>query len=1244
MKLSHEILPTSSLRIIRRSNALKSASFFAGLTLLPELLSNNLRLEALIHYFLLYGKGSKRIKKVSAKRLFEELNDTPISFMEDPAEDVMVSLVKHSSGCYKLLEGLNEKNAFYTQRFIDVLEDMPDTEELSQLKQSVLSFLQLSDLIIEKASLQRYQEGNEFPKKQLEYELIKDIDKISGFVSFTTVELSEHLNDVNDLAPFIFNISDVDGLADCTLGHSPLEKRPIVVDSEHYYLLIPSAVGLAIRWLVIKTCDELGKLDVLVRAIQDSYLWYFHTFRNIFNTFSDLKFVPFRNSAGNVCGAELITSPPDSGRFTHFLLVFDDFDEYEDKFINGSSPNSSLQSETIYKRIETAYAFCSGQSDFREGKTIAIFCGWGRMTFIDFGEEYENWQSEFISASDLEVMSQYQSMNFEEFWSFLDLIKLSESTGLRLQNPNGLLNLLGWVEENKKHIIPHESLPSELDKEGLNNFILNIGTNHLLKIRKDVYQRIDRHCSLEVNGELLNYERYEPYSVFEEDEFRPIYHLDKPIEGLLTSKIEGSFSIWHCQMIAFETEGRELSFRIWDALTKWIYVVDNFCIQMPLKNKFKKVVWNLRQGEVTHHSSNLIDTSVNSLRKLLNTDSKPFEKSKTLLIATYINDEFIKGFNQEKNFAEKALVLELFDHFMNHLGVRTDSETERFLEFVFQGDDARYVHSFKGVDFLDYVADKLPKAILINQYDDTGFRVGLGFRVKQSSKSHTLIGISECTNFLEKLVDSVVEELTESLSVLDKRLLIEKLLKNNEAINQEYKRWTRTVKANLALHSNKTETSEIIGRHLAELNASSIATRVATEVALCESQKRQSIKPDNQDIVRLLTKCTWLFHLGNLSDAIKYGTTEAKLVISAGGEILFNQDFNEQVVDTFGMSYQEKHLEDERQKYNKHINEPAITAAKAEELINKEFLSCWSQEFGFSIDEARELIDALEDFAINKEIPIISFQESDFYHIGEEVGISKSSIQNFIISLSSVERDGWTKPPKGFKVSDILPWRFRRRLSLISRPIIQYENKDLVIAPGMLRASFGYLLRCCYEGEFDKEFFRTKEMRSWVGSVSDKRGHEFNKEVEKAFIENGWHAQSDMKLSHLLNAKMNDFGDIDVVAWDEKSCTVLLIECKSLIFAKTPGEIAKQLSEFQGVSSDSGKPDRLLKHLNRIEIINKDLELLQKQLKLKSKPAVYGCLLFSEIVPMLYLDSGRIRGVVVLTKHDIPVIYEKLSE
>ncbi len=162
-----------------------------------------------------------------------------------------------------------------------------------------------------------------------------------------------------------------------------------------------------------------------------------------------------------------------------------------------------------------------------------------------------------------------------------------------------------------------------------------------------------------------------------------------------------------------------------------------------------------------------------------------------------------------------------------------------------------------------------------------------------------------------------------------------------------------------------------------------------------------------------------------------------------------------------------------------------------------------------------------------------------------------------------------------------------------------------------------YALINYHRGDFPQWQLAPK-MRSWRGKISDKRGTEFNTEVAERLRSLGWNARADVNMSAILGSAYRALGDIDVLAWNPLTGRVLVIECKDVKFSKTMGEIAEQLADFRGELHADGKPDDLLRHLNRMEAIRAHLPELSKYLRLGAARAAEGHIVFRNPVPMQF--------------------------
>ena len=153
--------------LLRDLDPIRGASTVAGLLIRPELQSNCVRLEALVHLIIAVSQGRRKPTAKQIGRVFKQLGKTVYGPLEDPAEDLFVSLVSNSNGNYRLFEGIWESSAFYLQRILNVVEGMPQTGGYSEMRASVEALLRLSDKIADRQGLDRYRIGETIPVQEV---------------------------------------------------------------------------------------------------------------------------------------------------------------------------------------------------------------------------------------------------------------------------------------------------------------------------------------------------------------------------------------------------------------------------------------------------------------------------------------------------------------------------------------------------------------------------------------------------------------------------------------------------------------------------------------------------------------------------------------------------------------------------------------------------------------------------------------------------------------------------------------------------------------------------------------------------------------------------------------------------------------------------------------------------------------------------------------------------------------------
>ena len=292
-------------------------------------------------------------------------------------------------------------------------------------------------------------------------------------------------------------------------------------------------------------------------------------------------------------------------------------------------------------------------------------------------------------------------------------------------------------------------------------------------------------------------------------------------------------------------------------------------------------------------------------------------------------------------------------------------------------------------------------------------------------------------------------------------------------------------------------------------------------MAICECSVNCGKSASKLDIQELLSLASFMHLIGGLSEAIKYEAITPRIVISSFGDILFEQSFNEMIMHKFGYMTNQKILDYESTKYSEKFKEKEYTK-ETNHLFEKGFMDAYIDEFDYTIDDARLFLDFLENYGlkINELVYSITYNE-----LIEKFDVDKKEIFSKVLdSLIIHTRRDWTSIPKPFKATDWQPWKFRRRYSIIMKPIIEIDSFEgtLIISPELVRRGYFNLIRNIYEGHLEANQFESKKMQKWIGNLVKEKGLSFNTKVKDKFIELGFNAREEIKLTEIFNKKIKD--------------------------------------------------------------------------------------------------------------------------
>jgi len=360
------------IKLLRPLDPIKTTLTFSGLLTKPELQSNCIRIEALVHLSLTCCKGMKSPTKYIIQKAFTLLNMGICGCMEDPAEDVFVALVSTLTNNYRIFQGVWESGAFCLQRVINIVEKMPNYGVYTEIKRSTKALLLLSEAVAEFMSIERNSIGNGTPSESIPDKTLKSLRELRRSVSFNIKELSARGISTVDLDPFVFSSKQKQLLQNESIGHTCLERIPLIQNGKHVHVTLVTAISATIRRYVIEKIMSFGTAMVFESELAREYLthisqqgrtWDFH------HALSGIHLV--ESGWHSSCLIQI-----DQGRYLHLELIIDGLSDFLNAGFLGVNDKTDKLTEEIESKTTKAYAAAKQGSDYRGGLTLLVGCGY----------------------------------------------------------------------------------------------------------------------------------------------------------------------------------------------------------------------------------------------------------------------------------------------------------------------------------------------------------------------------------------------------------------------------------------------------------------------------------------------------------------------------------------------------------------------------------------------------------------------------------------------------------------------------------------------------------------------------------------------------------------------------------------------------------------------------------------------------------------------------------------------------
>lgn len=1153
----------------------------AGLLTAPRLQANTVRLELLVHLAVAHCAGRKKPDFGDLERwLNHYLGQTHIAMLEDPAEDVFVTNIYTPEGNFRVFEGIWESNDYFLQVVLDTLMSSEMPEQCRDLLRPTFALLRLSDYVAARLDLNRWHIEPSTAKGFVPVLPTTRVNIRASAVTFTKEDI-ERLGVTREVvASFILREEDRRNLPSESTGHSSLERRPLVDFGDALVLALPNAVSPAIRRFVLSELRRMGYLRVFGDAlgsrqahqIERDGLW------ELKSAITSLP--PPTLHAGPMPSLHAWLLKYDTNKYLHVVLLHDQLDWIDKQGLSSFMEYPEPLRASLEKYLNKMADYCHGLPDYVEGMTLLVFGGLGRGFSLSFKNWPDGWRLSAIRVSDLLMLAGEIDQSVKRYLKCFKQKEWAEGEGVHFQSIDGDFNFYCYWRRLNYQLVPR----------GLSvgsGSMISVGNDFVLTLRQELRSLVDHHVVPTVSGRFVQVMRFGRDAYFKSMQGRPIYaSLDHLRAGILAGIVETSRGpTW---LVIEPREGNEnvrrLLYEMWSG---FIGLFDRLVVET------EALIPQLSTGPIEIH--------LNFNQIIIYDDYMEVESGggivepETLIhldervAEVKFPPNFLVLFQQPENTGEKITLRAIARGLISlHRGTKGDIENtllETLLSKVIGDPGMRVLHLFQTFSPIQYLLSRQESKVIFLAHEDFVFaKLRLSEGCTKVKPEAVLKTKSECNDFLHKVVDKLWGELRDALRQFDRASVIRQALAVHEAVIHDRDHWRRTAQAVIALYAPAENVFGVAQKREQDRNQVALPARAILEMAICECPTLGGRPLSQWDLDGLLAKTALLIEAATDSDAIHSDLVDPAVQLHANGEYTIDRDFYETVIHPFFANYFREEFEEAAGDYSKlYRKERSAGRTRADEIYSGGFVNAFNAEFGLTPDEAIDGLAELMDLAVEYDGVVVETTLGILWaRLTGARGMSPEACQAFLKTFGLFHRPAWDQPPRGFKNKDLSPWRFRRRLSATVRPLLVFGEQDgdkVIYGAGSLSQGFGYLLGRTERGQLPLEFFTTREIKEYIGSVNDERGHAFAKSAADKFRKEGWQVRNEIQMTEL--GASSELGDIDVLAW-KSSGEVLLIECKRLQLARTVAEIAEICRRFRGEAKDE-----LDRHMRRVAWVMK---------------------------------------------------------
>ena len=1208
-------------RKLHRYSFVDTIRLVAGMGVLPQFHANTVRLELLSHLAATECQGANVPNRDDLVFLLKGLE---LGHLEDPVEDVFVGCVNTMHGTFRLFSGIFADGYFIVERLFGFLAPKVEFPTFQETVDSALALLRLSDALAKRVGLTRNCAGGGSSSGKIDAPPWRVLEPAARAVSFSQSDLHEAGILLASLEEFILSDEQRTEIQNQRMYASNLERRPLVRYRDGVVVAEPSTISRAlVRYMLERI--QLTKMGGWAETL-------FHQENaGIFvnDVARHLRIEDFKG-----CGLDDITLPNSPEHLPALFPYFGSFDYGKPVIMlshtspmepavaepDGMDEFSDDEVSAMQTHLQACADAFARSPNFSGGMVLFSCVGlgrWGSFPVLTLGD---SWVVHAAPLPDWLALSGDAGCTAMRLWKLGMQEKDAERRNVHITNLGGLPSLYEMWKRGNYCLFP-------IDTNFASRNVIGVGCEFgetprtKFKLTHDIH-----HVRSHDDSKYVCLHRLHPTALFEDDEKSRSYgDIDAAKEHRLVACIKAAEDRrWWvvAPNISAPPVHMDVMFQLWDCVVQWLERSLTVIEREFPKFRPKSVEVLIELPDFVRWNIYPKLTKETATTPLI--VAAPTSKAQITLT---VPEGFLPQFNQSENVAERGIVAALIKGvaLLSEMSV-TPEKLEALALEVTRGTNARFFHIVESKHLQTNLRrHRGANPLFVPEEDAAMVNVGLA-DLAGRPPTEILTGKEACQKFLHDTVVKVRERIEKRLSVFDRFSVVMACCHAIDEISRDMEHFDMTTRSILALHQGGDDANAVLRNRRSRLNLVEFGNRLIIETAQYAAASTGGRPLNSADHGGLLAEFELLLTLAHHCEAIVSGFIEPEIKIHPRGDIEVDEKFYNEVMRKYLSQRSDRQTGKAAENYDSYFPQsvPAGEAEPAAASGENGFAEIFEGEFGFSTEQLSKVLQDWHDVAVGtKQVGGLVLEEDMYWMLGH-AGMTREQSARFISTLTLPVRSAWDKDlPNGCRKDDVFPWRFRRRISVLMRPLIQISTnpKSWVVWVPVLEKSMRYLMGNITEGRFPDQFFTTQKMRSYIGSRVDKHGHEFAIRVEVELKKLGFATRLEIKMTELGAPSKPDLGDVDVLAWipgGEVVC-VYAIECKRLTAALTVREIVQRLEEFRG---DEKRRDSLGKHIHRINWLVANVAGVAKTTGIPvANVKLIGLLVCSDLVPMQFFKE-----------------------